>query len=109
MKMEIKTKDLIKRYCNVVLSNPWCIAILTCLALFGLCYSMSVFADDALAGVMTEVKANFGKDSTAVKLLYGAEIIAGGYAWHKTKNPAAVTGVVVLSLFMNYALGKWIG
>ena len=72
-------------------------------------YSELSFAADQLAGVMDEVRSNFGKDSTAVKLLYGAEIIAGGYTWHKTKNPAAVTGVVVLSLFMNYALGKWIG
>jgi type IV conjugative transfer system pilin TraA len=85
-----------------------------CAALLILCgyfifYSELSFAADQLAGVMDEVRSNFGKDSTAVKLLYGAEIIAGGYTWHKTKNPAAVTGVVVLSLFMNYALGKWIG
>jgi type IV conjugative transfer system pilin TraA len=79
------------------------------LAGYFLFYSGSAFAVDQLAGVMDEVKANFGKDSTAVKLLYGAEIIAGGYMWHKTKNPMAVTGVVILSLFMNYALGKWIG
>lgn len=79
--------------------------------MFGLCYSIPSFATstDQLAGVMDEVKANFGKDSTAVKLLYASEIIVGGYTWHKTKNPAAVTGVVILSLFMNFALGKWIG
>lgn len=72
-------------------------------------YSSAILAADELAGVMNEVKANFGKDSTAVKLMYAAEIIVGGYTWHKTKNPGAVTGVVVLSLFMNYALGKWVG
>jgi len=81
------------------------------LLLFGyfVFYSGAAFAGDELAGVLDEVKANFGKDSAAVTLLYGAEIIAGGYAWHKTKNPAAVTGIVILSLFMNFALGKWIG
>ena len=107
--MKTKINAVVKNYCNVISNNPWCVAVLTCLVFFGLCYSISAFAADELAGVMGEVRANFGKDSTAVKLLYGAEIIAGGYAWHKTKNPAAVTGVVVLSLFMNYALNKWIG
>ena len=106
--MLLKFKNM-ARACGITLTNPWLIAFLIFLVLLGLVYSMPTFAADELEGVMKEVKLNFGKDSTAVKLLCAAEIIVGGYTWHKTKNPAAVTGVVILSLFMNYALGKWVG
>ncbi|MBU0744929.1 MAG: hypothetical protein KKE11_06145 [Gammaproteobacteria bacterium] len=63
---------------------------------------------DQLATVMDSVRNNFGVESAFIKILYAAEIIAGGYAWHKTKHPSAVIGIVILALFMTFALKRWI-
>ncbi len=77
-------------------------------ALMGLSFSTTAFGADELLAVMTSVKENFGAGSTFIKIMYLAEIIVGGYTWHKTKNPAAVIGIVVLALFVNFALGHWV-
>lgn len=90
-------------------SKVWIKSACSVLAIAGICYAGSVFAaGDELAEVMTSVKSNFGSDSTFIKLMYVAEIIAGGYAWHKTKHPSAVIGIVVLALFMTFALQHWV-
>ena len=78
------------------------------LLLFGAFYSASIFAADELATVMGAAKDNFGADSSFLKLMYGAEVIAGGYAWHKTKHPSAVIGIVVLAMFMTFALKQFV-
>lgn len=83
--------------------------LLSLFAIFGMVFTDVVLAADELLGVIDPVKTNFGTGSTFVKLLYVAEIIAGGYAWHKTKSPAAIIGIVVLAIFMTYALGHWLG
>ena len=103
----------IKHYGNKILKNRWlshspALVFLAFLGVVGFSYSTSVFATDELAGVMDSVKANFGAGSAFIKLLYAAEIIAGGYAWHKTKHPSAVIGIVILALFMTFALGHWV-
>ena len=85
-----------------------------CKALFGLFtfswlfYSAMAFAEDDLSGVMESVKSDFGSGSTFIKLLYLAEIIACVYGYHKTKNVALLAGIVVVSLFLNFALGHWV-
>lgn len=74
-----------------------------------LLYPVFTFADaDDLSGVMTSVKSDFGTGSTFIKLLYLAEIIACVYGYHKTKNIAILMGIVVVSLFLNFALGHWV-
>lgn len=83
-------------------------SILFFLAIIGCLSCNSILAADELSGIMTSARENFGAGSTFIKLLYGAEIIAGGYAWHKTKHPSAVIGIVILTLFMTYALGHWV-
>jgi hypothetical protein len=101
----------IKHYCNGVLKNKWFKStsiFFVVLGWFCFSYSSSVFAADELAGVMVSVKENFGSGSAFLKLLYAAEIIAGGYAWHKTKHPSAVIGIVILALFMTFALSHWV-
>ncbi len=99
----------LKKHCLFVaktgLTKPLCYL----LVLFGAFYVQPiVLAADELAGILTPVKTNFGTGSTFVKLLYVAEIIAGGYGWYKTKSPAAISGIVVLALFMTYALDHWL-
>jgi hypothetical protein len=100
----------IKKSCAKVVKPRFMLPLLGLLALLDITFfTTSLAAVDELSGVMEAVKTNFGAGSTFVKLLYVAEIFAGGYAWHKTKSPAAVIGIVVLAVFMNYALGHWIG
>jgi type IV conjugative transfer system pilin TraA len=60
-------------------------------------------SDDQLSGMLDSVKDNFGKDSTFIKLLYLAEVIVGVYTYHKTKNIPVLLGIVIISLFLNYA------
>jgi hypothetical protein len=99
------------QYKNIKLKNRWLNPVLvffTFLGILGFSYSTSIFAVDELVGVMTSVKENFGAGSAFLKLLYAAEIIAGGYAWHKTKHPSAVIGIVILALFMTFALSHWV-
>lgn len=99
----------IKRCCYGASSNIWIKFIFKFVILSSVCYAASIFAaGDELADVMTSAKSNFGAGSTFIKLMYGAEIIAGGYAWHKTKHPSAVIGIVVLALFMTFALNHWV-
>jgi hypothetical protein len=96
---------------NIKLKNRWlnpALIIFASLGFLSFSYSTSIFAVDELVGVMTSVNENFGAGSAFIKLLYAAEIIAGGYAWHKTKHPSAVIGIVVLALFMTFALGHWV-
>lgn len=102
--MRIQIKNCAKR----ALTNQGLNIFLVLLAAVSVLCSNTVLAADELSGVMTSVKENFGSGSTFIKLLYGAEIIAGGYAWHKTKHPSAVIGIVILTLFMTYALGHWV-
>ncbi|EKE01122.1 MAG: hypothetical protein ACD_21C00209G0006 [uncultured bacterium] len=105
----------IKHYCSVALKNkcfkphfnPALIGFVF-LAAVGFSCSTSVFAADELAGAMSSVRDNFGANSVFIKLLYASEIVAGGYAWHKTKHPSAVIGIVVLALFMTFALAHWV-
>ena len=98
----------IKRCCCSTSSNTWIKFIFKFLILSSVCYAASIFAADELQGVLESAKSNFGTNSTFIKLMYGAEIIAGGYAWHKTKHPSAVIGIVVLALFMTFALNHWV-
>ncbi len=90
------------KYLNLVLIG-WVF-----LGVLGFSCSASVFAADELVGVMSSVKDNFGTGSAFIKLLYASEIVAGGYAWHKTKHPSAVIGIVILALFMTFALAHWV-
>ena len=97
----------IKHYFRSTAKNKPLRTILGFLLIFVVFYSASIFAADELATVMTGAKENFGADSSFTKLMYAAEIIAGGYAWHKTKHPSAVIGIVVLTMFMTFALNHW--
>lgn len=82
---------------------------LLCLCtVFSLVLSPVSFGADELSSVMNTVKENFGANSTFIKILYVAEIIVGGYTWHKTKSPAAIIGIVVLAVFVNFAFGHWV-
>jgi hypothetical protein len=80
---------------------------------FGITFLMSffhpAFADgvDALKDLGEAVDANFGTSSTFMKLLYTIEVFGSAYAYIKTKNLALLSGVVVLSLFVNFALQHW--
>jgi len=98
----------IKKVCPVVLKSSYMLPVIGVFALMGLGFSTAAFGVDHLATVMTSVKENFGADSTFIKIMYLAEIIVGGYTWHKTKNPAAVIGIVILAIFVNFAITKWV-
>lgn len=98
----------IKHYFRNSQKNKRLNTVLSFLLFFGAIYSASIFAADELATVMASAKENFGADSSFIKLLYGVEVIAGGYAWHKTKHPSAVIGIVVLALFMTFALKQFV-
>lgn len=76
---------------------------------FFIFYGLLAFADDDnLQGVMESVKGTFGIDSSFVKLLYLLEIVAGVYTYHKTKNIAAMLGIIFVSTFLTYALPHWV-
>jgi len=98
----------IKHHFSGITKNKRLKTALAFLLFLGAFYSLSVFAADELATVMASAKENFGADSSFLKLMYGAEVIAGGYAWHKTKHPSAVIGIVVLAMFMTFALGHFV-
>ena len=95
-----------------IIKNKWFNPILVCLAFLGFFCVTSAFALDPatgdLKGIMTDAKENFGSNSALIRLFYAAEIIAGAYAWHKSKHPSAVIGIVVLALFVTYALKTWV-
>lgn len=97
----------IKKICTAVLRSPYMLPAVGTFAL-GLGFSTTAFGVDELSGVMTSVKDNFGADSAFIKIMYIAEIIVGGYTWHKTKSPAAIIGIVVLAIFVNFAFNHWI-
>lgn len=81
---------------------------LTLAAIWGF-YTLPALADDdELSGVMDTVKLTFGAQSTFIKLLYLLEIVVGVYTYHKTKNLAAMLGIVFISTFLTYALGHWV-
>ncbi|OGT07997.1 MAG: hypothetical protein A2X78_00785 [Gammaproteobacteria bacterium GWE2_37_16] len=81
---------------------------LTLAAIWGF-YTLPALADDDdLKGVMEGVKATFGADSTFIKLLYLLEIVVGVYTYHKTKNLAAMLGIIFISTFLTYALPHWV-
>jgi len=72
-------------------------------------FSLPAFADsDDLSDVMSSVKSDFGTNSTFIKLLYLLEIIAAVYGYHKSKNIGVLIGIVVISIFINFALGHWV-
>ena len=98
----------IKHYFRNIQKNKRLNIAISFLLLFGVLCTASIFAADELATVMATAKENFGADSSFIKLLYGAEVVAGGYAWHKTKHPSAVIGIVVLTMFMTFALKHWV-
>jgi type IV conjugative transfer system pilin TraA len=82
--------------------------LFTAIFLWGF-YSLPALArDDDLAGVMGSVRDTFGMDSTFIKLLYLLEIIVGVYTYHKTKNIAAMLGIIFISVFLTYALPHWV-
>jgi TraA. len=59
---------------------------------------------DLLSDSLSSVKMTFGSGSVIWNYIYLLEVLAGGYAWHKTKHPGAVLGVVVLVLFVNFGI-----
>ncbi len=107
MKYIQKMKSYFKKANNTlaksVMKVNLAIAIFT-----GFIYSFPIFADDDLKDIMGPVKDNFGTGSNFIKLVYLAEIMASIYAYHKTKNVAVFVGVLVISIFLTYALGHWV-
>ena len=101
----------IKNYLYKISSNKRIKKIsnfLTLAAIWGF-YTLPALADDDdLKGVMEGVKATFGADSTFIKLLYLLEIVVGVYTYHKTKNLAAMLGIIFVSTFLTYALPHWV-
>ena len=71
-------------------------------------YSLPAEAADDLSNVMTSVQSDFGTGSTFIKIMYLLEIIAAVYGYHKTKNIGVLAGIVIISIFLNFALGHWV-
>lgn len=65
-------------------------------------------ATDDLSNVMTSVQSDFGTGSTFIKIMYLLEIIVAVYGYHKSKNIGVLVGIVVISIFLNFALGHWV-
>jgi len=107
MKYIQKIKSCFKKVNNTLAKSVMKVNL--AIAIFiGFIYSFPVFADDDLSGVMEDVQKDFGSNSTFVKLLYLAEIIAAVYAYHKTKNIAVLIGILVISIFLTFALTHWV-
>ena len=80
--------------------------------LLGLTGSTAIFADDGgdlLSSALPQIKANFGLGSVFIKGLYLLEIYYGWRKWRETHNPWAVGGIVLVALYLTYAIGKWVG
>ncbi|EKE00612.1 MAG: hypothetical protein ACD_21C00314G0001 [uncultured bacterium] len=71
-------------------------------------YSTSVFAEDLLSAALPDIKANFGLGSVFIKGLYLLEIYYGWRKWRETHNVWAVGGILLVALYMTYAIGKWV-
>lgn len=75
-------------------------------------YIGQAFADspglDDLQGVTNSLKSDFGKGSTFVTILYLVEIVAAIMAYIKTKNLITLSGVIVISIFINFAIPHWV-
>ena len=81
-------------------------------AMTGLVFALAtsvVFADDDLSGALTAIKTNFGIGSVFIKALYLIEIYYGWQRWKETHNPLAVGGIVLIAMYLTYAIGKWVG
>ncbi len=78
--------------------------------LFSFVYLLSVIhpvfagGGDVLEGISNSVSGTFGSGSTFIKLLYMGEIFASAVVYVKTKNLLVLAGIVILSLFLNFAL-----
>ena len=91
--------------------NKWFNSVLIYLTLFGsfvVFYSTSVFAEDLLSTALPDIKANFGLGSVFIKGLYLLEIYYGWRKWRETHNVWAVGGILLVALYMTYAIGKWV-
>jgi len=107
MKYIQKMKSCFKKVNNTLAKSTMKVSL--AIAIFiGFIYSFPVLADDDLSGVMDNVKSDFGTTSTFIKLLYLAEILASIYAYHKTKNIAVLLGILVISIFLTFALTHWV-
>ena len=97
------------KYFRNISKNKRLNTVLVFLLFLGTFYSLSVFAEEAdkLIPVLASATKNFGTGSTFMKLFLGTDIVAAGYAWHKTKHPAALIGPAVLALFVAFAQQLW--
>ena len=77
-------------------------------SLISLLHVGQAIADDDLSGVKTSMQGDFGKDSTFVGAMYLVEIVMAGVTYIKSKNMMALIGVVLLSIFVNWAMGKYV-
>lgn len=94
-----------------IIKNRWFNSILiylTCFGLLSFFYTPSAFAEDLLSGALTDIKANFGLSSVFIKVLYLMEIYYGWRKYRETHNPFAVGSVVLVALYLTYAIGKWV-
>ena len=72
-------------------------------------FSVCCHADDLLSGAKTDIKSNFGQDSTFIWIIYLIEIILGIITFVKTKNYFALAGIVVVVIFTKFAFAKFAG
>jgi len=64
----------------------------------------TAYAVDYLAASKPDVENTFGASSTFKTYLYLAEIVFATITYIKTKNLLALGGVVILAVFLNFAL-----
>jgi len=106
--LKIRSKKIIASLDYFRLKFSWWIEIGT---IFFLClfYLKPVFADgDPLSGLMTTLQATFGTSSTFVHVLYLAEVVTGIVGFIKSKHPYSFVGIVLVTLFMTFALNTWV-
>lgn len=97
------------RHCfNIVLKSKWFNSILIFLALTGIFCSTSVFAEDLLAGIKEPLRENFGSGSYIVKIIYLICILSSAYAYVETHNIKLAGKILVVSLFITFALSHWV-
>jgi type IV conjugative transfer system pilin TraA len=63
---------------------------------------------DVLAADKSDITNNFGAGSTFMYIIYLIEIIVAAVTYNKTRNMLALTGIIVLMIFINVAF-KTIG
>lgn len=97
---------MLKKFCLAkTFSFKKIFSIFSTLLFSAICLSAPAYAEDLLASGDAFVKETLGKDSSLVNWILILEILAGVFAYIRTKNLALLIGFVAVIIAINVGFG----